>query len=43
MRPDLSGFAVLPKRWIVERNLAWISRNRRLCATTSAAPARLPP
>jgi transposase len=24
------GFAVLPKRWIVERTLAWISRNRRL-------------
>jgi transposase len=23
-------FAVLPKRWIVERTLAWISRNRRL-------------
>jgi hypothetical protein len=22
---------VLPKRWIVERTLAWISRNRRLC------------
>ena len=24
------GFVVLPKRWIVERTLAWISRNRRL-------------
>jgi putative transposase len=23
-------FVVLPKRWIVERSLAWISRNRRL-------------
>ena len=22
---------MLPKRWIVERTLAWISRNRRLC------------
>jgi putative transposase len=21
---------ILPKRWIVERTLAWISRNRRL-------------
>jgi transposase len=30
-RSDLSGFVVLPKRWIVERTLAWISRNRRLC------------
>jgi len=24
------GFVVLAKRWIVERTLAWISRNRRL-------------
>ena len=24
------GFVVLPKRWIVERTLAWISRCRRL-------------
>jgi putative transposase len=23
-------FVVLPKRWIVERTFAWISRNRRL-------------
>jgi transposase len=29
-RSDLSRFVVLPKRWIVERTLAWISRNRRL-------------
>jgi putative transposase len=27
---DQAGFAVLPKRWIVERFLAWINRNRRL-------------
>lgn len=25
-----TGFVVLAKRWIVERTLAWISRNRRL-------------
>jgi len=25
-----TGFAVLPKRWIVERTFAWIGRNRRL-------------
>jgi putative transposase len=24
------GFEVLPKRWIVERSLAWFGRNRRL-------------
>jgi putative transposase len=24
------GFVVLPKRWIVERTLAWLSRYRRL-------------
>lgn len=29
-RKELHRFAVLPKRWIVERTLAWISRNRRL-------------
>ena len=29
-RSDVGGFVVLPKRWIVERTLAWISRNRRL-------------
>jgi len=29
-RSDLLRFVVLPKRWIVERTFAWISRNRRL-------------
>ena len=24
------GFVVLPKRWIVERSIAWLNRNRRL-------------
>jgi putative transposase len=26
----LAGFAVLPRRWIVERTFAWLIRNRRL-------------
>src|SRR5271166_5155306 len=29
-RSDLHKFVVLPKRWIVERTFAWISRYRRL-------------
>ena len=29
-RCDRHRFIVLPKRWIVERPLGWISRNRRL-------------
>src|SRR5262249_47695233 len=28
--PGARGFQVQPRRWIVERNLAWLSRNRRL-------------
>jgi putative transposase len=27
---DAKGFVVLPKRWIVERTLAWLTRYRRL-------------
>jgi transposase len=29
-RTELHNFVILPKRWIVERTFAWISRNRRL-------------
>jgi transposase len=26
---DLAGFKVLPRRWVVERTFAWISKYRR--------------
>ena len=26
---DMMGFVVLPRRWVVERTLAWISKHRR--------------
>jgi hypothetical protein len=27
---DQKGFQVLPKRWVIERTNAWMSRNRRM-------------
>lgn len=29
-REDAQGFEVLPRRWVVERTLAWLGRYRRL-------------
>jgi transposase len=28
--PYPAGFIVLPRRWVIERTIAWISRNRRM-------------
>ena len=28
--PDQQGFAVLPRRWVVERTFAWLGKYRRL-------------
>lgn len=43
--PDQVGFAVQPRRWVVERFFAWINRNRRLAkdfeATIDSARAFL--
>ena len=25
-----AGFIILPRRWVIERTLAWIMRNRRM-------------
>ncbi len=39
---EVTGFAVLPRRWVVERTLAWLNRNRRLAKDfeTSLASAK---
>jgi putative transposase len=37
--PDQIGFAVQPRRWVVERFFAWISRHRRLAKYFEASIA----
>ena len=29
-RSELHNFKIMPKRWIVERNFAWLDKNQRL-------------
>jgi putative transposase len=37
--PQVKGFQVLPKRWVVERTFAWLGRNRRLSKDYEFCPA----
>ena len=39
VKRNQSGFAVLPKRWIVERSFAWLGINRRLSRDFERFPA----
>lgn len=38
-RSDLMGFVVLPRPWVVERTLAWLSQCRRLAKDWEASIA----
>jgi transposase len=36
--PEQQGFAVLPRRWVVERTFGWLMRCRRLCRDYERLP-----
>ena len=36
---DMTGFVVLPRRWVVERSLGWLLRTRRLARDYETLPA----
>jgi transposase len=36
---DMTAFVVLPRRWVVERSLAWITRHSRCTRDYEALPA----
>jgi len=41
--PGQSTFEPLPRRWVVERTLAWISKHRRTVRDYERLPAIMPP